>query len=448
MQTQSISLYYFKLQSISLVTTAVSQNVSTKTTKANGDTFERFMSDHGTKLTEKKGTDANTVNTDRANKDDVRCDLNKNKDVVKSDKGDLQLSDNKVDCTGNGQTDKETKTLEDESVQAVTEQIVTVIAQVLQVPVEQVQDILNHAGIDVSQLAQSFLQDGTENVAQIAEISKDILQAFHGITDAAAFITDDSLGQKLSELTGEIKQALDSYVKLDVPQTDAELQQEMTASSEPQVQVSVEDQGEGGASSEDQLRQGTLSRPADRKEVSRETIAANNLNTFTERMEAAFEDRTVLMQGDTKVSMRDITEQVLGQVKVRVTSETTNLEIQLHPASLGRVNVQVSAAAQGITTATLFVENEMAKQALESQMLTLKQNFQEQGLKVDAVEVTVSNFNLESEGQQMAENGQSEQRQSGGRSRTGKGETQAPAEEMQESPRERRDINSTVDYTA
>ena len=91
-------------QSISLVTTAVSQNVSTKTTKANGDTFERFMSDHGTKLTEKKGTDANTVNTDRANKDDVRCDLNKNKDVVKSDKGDLQLSDNKVDCTGNGQT--------------------------------------------------------------------------------------------------------------------------------------------------------------------------------------------------------------------------------------------------------------------------------------------------------------------------------------------------------
>ena len=424
-------------QSISLVTTAVSQNVSTKTTKANGDTFERFMSDHGTKLTEKKGTD--TVNTDRANKDDVRCDLNKNKDVVKSDKGDLQLSDNKVDCTGNGQTGKETKTLEDESVQAVTEQIVTVIAQVLQVPVEQVQDILNQAGIDVSQLAQSFLQDGTENVAQIAEISKDILQAFHGITDAAAFITDDSLGQKLSELTGEIKQALDSYVKSDVPQTDAELQQEMTASSEP---------GEGGASSEDQLGQGTLSRPADRKEVSRENIVANNLNTFTERMEAAFEDRTVLMQGDTKVSMRDITEQVLGQVKVRVTSETTNLEIQLHPASLGRVNVQVSAAAQGITTATLFVENEMAKQALESQMLTLKQNFQEQGLKVDAVEVTVSNFNLESEGQQMAENGQSEQRQSGGRSRTGTRETQAPAEEMQESPRERRDINSTVDYTA
>ena len=435
-------------QSISLVTTAVSQNVSTKTTKANGDTFERFMSDHGTKLTEKKGTDANTVNTDRANKDDVRCDLNKNKDVVKSDKGDLQLSDNKVDCTGNGQTGKETKTLEDESVQAVAEQIVTVIAQVLQVPVEQVQDILNQAGIDVSQLAQSFLQDGTENVAQIAEISKDILQAFHGITDAAAFITDDSLGQKLSELTGEIKQALDSYVKSDVPQTDAELQQEMTASSEPQVQVSVEDQGEGGASSEDQLGQGTLSRPADRKEVSQETIAANNLNTFTERMEAAFEDRTVLMQGDTKVSMRDITEQVLGQVKVRVTSETTNLEIQLHPASLGRVNVQVSAAAQGITTATLFVENEMAKQALESQMLTLKQNFQEQGLKVDAVDVTVSNFNLESEGQQMAENGQSEQRQSGGRSRTGNGETQAPAEEIQESPRERRDINSTVDYTA
>lgn len=436
-------------QSISLVTTAVSQNVSTKTTKANGDTFERFMSDHGTKLAGKNGSDPGIVNSDRTNKEDVRCDLSKNKDVVKSDKSDLQLRDNKVDCTGNGQTGKETMTPEDESGQAVTEKIVAVIAQVLQIPAEQVLDILNQAGIDVSQFAQSFLQEGTDNVAQIAEISKEILQAFHGITDAAAFITDDTLGQKLSELTGEIKQALGSFVNSDMPQTNAVPQQEeITASGQPQVQVSVETQGEGETSSEDQLGQETSSRSSVRKEVPQETVEANNLNTFTERMEAAFEERTVMLQGETEVSMRDITEQVLDQVKVRVTSETTNLEIQLHPASLGRVNVQVSAAAQGVTTATLYVENEMAKQALESQMITLKQNFQEQGLKVDAVEVTVSNFNLESESQEMAENGQSEHRQPGSRSGSGSGEAEVSVEETKESPRERRDINSTVDYTA
>jgi len=58
------------------------------------------------------------------------------------------------------------------------------------------------------------------------------------------------------------------------------------------------------------------------------------------------------------------------------------------------------------------VENQVAKEALESQMITLKETFAEQGLKVDAVEVTVSDFGLE---HQNREAEQEQQRQASGK---------------------------------
>ena len=47
----------------------------------------------------------------------------------------------------------------------------------------------------------------------------------------------------------------------------------------------------------------------------------------------------------------------------------------------------------------MVVENQMAKEALESQMIHLKEAFNEQGLKVDEVEVTVAEFGLKKDGE-------------------------------------------------
>lgn len=89
----------------------------------------------------------------------------------------------------------------------------------------------------------------------------------------------------------------------------------------------------------------------------------------------------------------EILSQVTESIRVNYTEDTTSMELQLHPASLGTVNMQVSAT-NGIVTAHIIVQDEAVKAALESQLLTLQETFEEQGHKVEAVEVSIANYDL------------------------------------------------------
>ena len=102
--------------------------------------------------------------------------------------------------------------------------------------------------------------------------------------------------------------------------------------------------------------------------------------------------------------MREIVNQVVEQIKVVIKPDVSSMELQLNPDSLGRVNLSVTAK-NGQMTASFVVQNEVAKEALESQMQVLRDNLETQGLKVDAVEVTVSNFGFEQSQNQQQQDG-------------------------------------------
>lgn len=91
--------------------------------------------------------------------------------------------------------------------------------------------------------------------------------------------------------------------------------------------------------------------------------------------------------------MVQIVEQIVEQIRMNFHADTTSMEMQLNPESLGRVLLTVTAKA-GVMTANFTVQTEEAKAALESQMYTLRENLEQKELKVDAVEVTVSNFDF------------------------------------------------------
>ncbi len=71
----------------------------------------------------------------------------------------------------------------------------------------------------------------------------------------------------------------------------------------------------------------------------------------------------------------------------------------LHPASLGNVHLQISEKA-GIITAVITTENETVRDALLVQAMVLKEELNEQGLKVESVEVTVASHEFEQNMQQ------------------------------------------------
>ncbi len=169
--------------------------------------------------------------------------------------------------------------------------------------------------------------------------------------------------------------------------------------------------------------------------------------TFTDKLSQALEKVSNAEDMSELQTMTRIVEQVVRQVKIRVMPMTTSMEMQLNPANLGRVNLTV-ATTGGIATATMVVENQMAKNALESQMMTLKETFAEQGLKVEEVEVTVAEFGLKKENQEQQETGKDRKQNRRFRSDDELSEDENAVTETNMTASDRRDANSVVDYTA
>ena len=94
---------------------------------------------------------------------------------------------------------------------------------------------------------------------------------------------------------------------------------------------------------------------------------------------------------DVAAQIREIADQILEKVRVVISPAKTSMEITLTPESLGKVSLNI-ISQHGAMTARFTAQTELARQAIESQLVTLRENLEKQGLKVDAIEVTVSDF--------------------------------------------------------
>lgn len=99
-------------------------------------------------------------------------------------------------------------------------------------------------------------------------------------------------------------------------------------------------------------------------------------------------------QSARDVDTQDIMRQIMDYMRIQVKQDMSSLEMQLHPANLGTLQIQV-AAKGGVLTANFITQNETVKAALESQMVQLRESFEEQGVKVEAIEVTVQTHQFE-----------------------------------------------------
>jgi len=87
-------------------------------------------------------------------------------------------------------------------------------------------------------------------------------------------------------------------------------------------------------------------------------------------------------------------EQIVNQMKVTISPETTSMEMQLNPENLGKVYVNISSE-EGVINAQFRATNEIVKEALETQIATLRENLNQAGVKVDAIEVTIASHEFE-----------------------------------------------------
>ena len=118
---------------------------------------------------------------------------------------------------------------------------------------------------------------------------------------------------------------------------------------------------------------------------------------------------TVTMQGANsvgeyaaQVDIADVVRQIVTYTRVNYTAnQETTMEMQLNPEHLGKIYLEITSK-DGTVSAHLTAQNEVVKEALESQIADLKQNMNQAGVKVDAVEVTVGGHEFEKNLEQNA----------------------------------------------
>ena len=246
----------------------------------------------------------------------------------------------------------------------------------------------------------------------------ELLMNISGAQDSFALLTDENLYGNVkgimnlqNELVGQAQEDL-KLAPEEWQQTVAGIAQKTVA--EPVITVEMDDAVNTAAESQT----GEAAIPTQEPEILENQAAQNTqgekAGDFGEKQEHAAngEHGNLLLQNLKEgnfltqlqqtaqteeagpVDTQDIMRQIMDYMKVSVKPDSSDLEMQLHPQSLGTLHIQM-AAKNGVVTANFITENETVKAALESQMVQLKENFTEQGIKVEAIEVTVQTHQFE-----------------------------------------------------
>ena len=313
-------------------------------------------------------------------------------------------------------------------------------------------DLLNPASL--SQLVTQLT--GTEDACSLLmrEEFTNIMQN----TDALVQNLSETLGtsrdewvalqNQLAELTVDFNETVDMAdggVQEMAPQTDATITSQdttvmaatvqMTHTTEEAQNVQPEEEAEDAApviqvnASEDAQTEnnvsedasGEMGEPAAQSQKTKES----SVNEHAQNMEfqVRAEQQTVAPEEVNKVASRttidvqDIMNQITEFAKVNLSSENSSIEMQLNPENLGKVYLHIAATKEGNITAELAVSSETVKTALEAQIADLRTSLNQQGIKVDAVEVTIASHEFERNLEQNAagEEQQGSQREESGR---------------------------------
>lgn len=281
-------------------------------------------------------------------------------------------------------------------------QMIEQIAEEFDMTVEEVQSIMADLGME--QL--DVLQQG--NLSEL-------LLTVAGVEDSMALLTDGELYQQyqqvleqldvlLEQCSEELQMPVETVEELldvlpievaveeDVP-VEEDSTENLITTEEPETVDNMETVTEtrNGQQMQNQTgHQAESHADTEDKPQNVNLVLQNVKNQNFEPQMQPLTETTLAWDMDTM----DIMKQIMDYMKIQVKPDMSQLEMQLHPESLGTLQVNV-AAKDGAVTAQFVTQNEAVKAVLESQMIQLKESFAEQGVKVDAVEVTVQTHQFE-----------------------------------------------------
>lgn len=271
---------------------------------------------------------------------------------------------------------------------------------------------------EIGELSQEFLAElglTPQEMPQVMEQLEAMLSQGEAIpteTETEA-VQPEQAAEAEAILSGntEVLQAAAPQAK---PGETAQPVQEENASVSVQQEVSEAEQPQEGQQESSSTAEDTEDGSALQKEFSSEPGKTQQGQvTYQATAQAAASGQAVEAaqpMPQPRVDVESIMRQISQMTRIAVSQAETSIEMQLNPENLGKVYLQV-VSRQGAITAQLAAQDEAVKQALESQLAVLKDNMNQQGLKVEAVEVTIASHEFERNLEENQKNPSQEQQE-------------------------------------
>lgn len=369
------------------------------------------------------------------NKDSIKNDLKNNTMQVDASKNDKMKEIIQKSFSGK-ETAKENVIADNteitqeaivSSMENIISEIVDLICDVLDVSKEEVVDAINDMGIkDFELLSNASVNElicklsGKENIMEIltdgmlSEGVKEISEKITQFIDELVTRFDKDFETIVKEFPGKLVFEKDEYGnvenKAEVIKNESQLQEvkiKVESSEEKTADEKTADENTlVGEARDDTENNREFSSGSEKKdfEMNKDMsiIEKNQIKEKTdvsqEILSNVFENVKEVVSELTDIDDEDISSKIIRQItdEVRVLSKDDNpvLEIQLEPERLGKVGLTVASKA-GAVTAQLVVQNEMSKEAIESRISELRESLDKQGIKVDAIEVTLESKEFE-----------------------------------------------------
>lgn len=414
------------------------QNVVKQPTSQNQDSadFQTAFANAGSRTDTKPVSADGMHNSDSRGIGSDKTGTDGGSDIKTKVKTDSSASKTDKTAKNSDQTDTVKKTASDssntspekeEALTGAVEKIVKETAELLGIDPEQLKDLMAQLGLalqdllkpeNVNMLTANVLADGDAisliTDASVLDTARQINEMINNVladagTDAAAvsaFIEDKGIdiSEMLAEVIGpEVSAGADVSADENVSvikDTDAQNASDVLMAKTPEENIAVNTEAKASSGNENSgnTDHDTAHGFTDEHRLHDDRSAYNAADgrvqeQFSQNTAQTTENVSAPPESYLNDPVRTV-EQVIEHIKAEVKEDFTSLEMTLNPQSLGNVAVNL-ISKNGALTAEFTTQTEAAKAALESQIVVLKENLEQQGVKVDAVDVTVSSHAFE-----------------------------------------------------
>ena len=285
--------------------------------------------------------------------------------------------------------------LDTEEGQVIYDEAMTLISEMFGIDLEVLQSVMQELNVDLLDLSdKGNLVEVVQTVFDHETVSEVLLdaqasEAFKTVNAEVTALVEKldidlaTLEAQISLMTGNSSENLERPIEVPVATiTDTLMNKEITMTADNATTPTLE----------------VVDLRSD-QETSQFNQNQNGQNqgnqTFGEMMSQQLTEINEVVVGTTneqsdfqQIRTMELIDQLVSKAIINLNNDKTTMQLQMNPEHLGKVAVTITAE-QGVVKGEFVAENNVVKEMLETNMIQLKAQLEEQGVKVDKIEVAL-----------------------------------------------------------